>query len=174
MEGIVDYATASRALTAGLRGQSVTEQGHLETVDSLNISPAAGGRLALTATFHGDARGTLRFLGTPRYDATVHAITMPDLDYDLKTDSPLISMYSWARSDVLRSLFREKAVVPDAHALDRGRALLLDGLNRKIGNAMTLTAVIDTVAIRGLYVTPLGLVMRAEATGHASVAVKEQ
>ena len=64
---------------------------------------------------------------------------------------------------------------PRAHRqLDRGRALLLDGLNRKIGNAMTLTAVIDTVAIRGLYVTPLGLVMRAEETGHASVAVKEQ
>jgi hypothetical protein len=174
MEGIVDYATASRALTAALRGQSVTQQGHSVTVDSLLLSPEAGGRLALTVGFHGDAQGTLRFVGVPRYDAAQHGIAMQDLDYDLQTDSPVITVYSWLRSDALRTLFREKALVPDAPALERGKLLLLDGLNRKIGDAMTITAVIDSMAVRAFYVTPQGLQVRAQASGHATVAVKER
>lgn len=173
MEGIVDYATASRALSQALRGKSVTEQGHTVTIDSLIVSPAPGERLALTVAFHGDAQGSLRLLGVPRFDATQQAIVMPDLDYDLQTDSPLLNVYSWLLSTGLRSLFREKAVVPDAPALERGRQLLLQGLNRKIGDAMTLSAVIDSVAARKLYVTARGLVVRAEARGHATVAVSE-
>ena len=174
MEGIVDYATASRALSHALRGASVTEQGHTVTVDSLIVSPEPGERLALTVAFHGDAQGTLRLTGVPRYDAVRKAIVMPDLDYDLQTDSPLLNMYSWLLSPGLRALFREKAVLPEGPALDRGRDLLLQGLNRKIGDAMTLSAVIDSVAARKLYVTARGLVIRAEARGHATAAVKQR
>ncbi len=176
IEGVVDYATASAALTAAVRGASVTEQGHTVRIDSVTVSPApgAGGRLALSVAFHGDAQGTLALVGVPRHDAAKHGITMPDLDYDLHTDSPLINVYSWLASPALRALLRDKAVLPLGPALARGRKLLLDGLNRKIGDAMTLAASIDSVAARGVYVTPHGLVLRAEAIGHATAAVRER
>ena len=99
---------------------------------------------------------------------------MPDLDYDLQTDNPLINAYSWLRSDARRELFRERALIPDGPAVDRGKALLLAGLARKIGDAMTLQARVDTVEVRGLYVRAEGLAIRAEATGRATVAVKER
>ena len=174
LEGVVDYATASELLTGGVRGAVVTEQGHTVQIDSVIASPEAGGRLALAVAFHGDARGTLRLVGVPRHDAARHGITMPDLDYDLHTDSPLINAYSWLASPALRHLLREKAIVPEAPALDRGRELLLDGLNRKVGDAMTLAATIDSVAARGVYVTRRGLVLRAEAMGHATASVRER
>ena len=174
MEGVVDYATASRALTAVLHGKSVAEHGHSITIDSLMVAPLSGGRLALTVAFHGDAHGTLRFVGVPTHDAAKNAIAMRNLDYDLETDSPWINMYSWVRSDALRLLFREQALVPEGPVLDRGRTLLMAGLNRKIGDAMTLRAVTDSVAVRGLYVTAAGLVIRAQASGHATVSVKER
>jgi Domain of unknown function (DUF4403) len=176
LEGVVDYATASAALTAAVRGASVIEQGHAVRIDSVAVSPASGGggRLSLSVAFHGDAQGTLVLVGVPRHDVTRHGITMPDLDYDLQTDSPLINVYSWLASPALRALLRARAVLPLAPALERGRKLLLEALNRKIGDAMTLSARIDSVAARGLYVTPHGLVLRAEAIGHATVAVREQ
>jgi hypothetical protein len=34
--------------------------------------------------------------------------------------------------------------------------------------------VVDSVAVNGLFVTPDGLLLRAEATGQARVAVKQQ
>ncbi len=176
MEAVVDYAAASAALTAAVRGATVTEQGHTVRVDSVTVSPApgGGGRLALSVAFHGDALGTLVLVGVPGHDLAKHAITMPDLDYDLHTDSPLLNVYSWLASPELRALLRDKAVLPLGPALARGRTLLLDGLNRKIGDAMTLTAGIDSVAARGVYVTAHGLVLRAEAVGHATAAVRER
>jgi len=174
LQGVVDYAAASDAITSAVRGAVVTEQGHTVRVDSVIVMPESGGRLALSVAFHGDAQGTLRLVGIPRHDVARQGISMPDLDYDLHTDSPLINVYSWLASPALRLLLREKAILPVAPALERGRALLLDALNRKVGDAMTLTARIDSVAARGVYVTRRGLILRAEAIGHATAAVKER
>ena len=57
--------------------------------------------------------------------------------------------------------------------LARGRSLLLEGLNRKIGSALTMTATVDSVAVLGLFVTSDGLVVRAEVHGQAFVSVKQ-
>jgi hypothetical protein len=47
-------------------------------------------------------------------------------------------------------------------------------LNRKLGDAVTLGADVDSVAVKGLYVTRDGLVVRAEALGRARVSVKQR
>jgi hypothetical protein len=185
LEGVVDYATASRAVTDALRGRAVTQAGHTITVRSVTVAPAGAGRVALSVAFTGDATGTLRFVGTPRVDPgnargngteaapNVARAVVPDLDYDLTTDSPLINAYAWLRSDALRELFRERAHLPVAPALDRGRALLLRGLNRTIGGALTLSGTVDSVAVRGVYVTAAGLVVQASASGHARASVRQ-
>ena len=38
---------------------------------------------------------------------------------------------------------------------------------------MTLSATVDSVAVRGLYVTPLGLMVRAGASGRARVSIRQ-
>lgn len=173
LEGTVDYATAARALTSALRGRAVTQAGHTITVQSVSAAPADSGRLALTVAFTGDAQGALRFVGTPRLETASGQMAVPDLDYDLTTDSPLVNAVAWIRSDALRTLFRERARVPVAPVLDRGRALLLSGLNRKIGDALTLSATVDSVAVHGIYVTTPGLVVQAGASGHARASVRQ-
>ncbi len=171
--GTVDYATASRAITDALKGRKITQGGKTVTAQSVVVTPASGGKLSLAATFSGDAQGVIAFIGTPHYDQARGVLTVPDLDYDLATDSDLINAYAWLRSDALRSLLREKATIPVAPLLDRGKALLTDGLNRKIGNAVTLSATVDSVGVRGLYVTREGVVVRAEAIGKAGMSVKQ-
>jgi hypothetical protein len=172
MDGFVDYGAASRALEAVLVGRTVVEAGRSLAVQRVSVTPARKGRLALTVTFAGDARGTLRFVGGPVYDARSGMLAVPDLDYDLEVDSRLIDTYAWLRSEKLRASFRERARFPAAAALGRGRELLLEGLNRKLGDAVTLSATVDSVAVRGLYVTRDGLVVRAEATGNATMTVR--
>ena len=99
-------------------------------------------------------------------------MTVPDLDYALKVNDRLIGTYAWLRDDKLRATFRERAHFPVQAALEKGRALLHDGLNRKIGDAVTLSATVDSVAVKGVYVTLDGVVIRAEAMGQAAVAVR--
>ncbi len=171
LEGVVDYATASRVVTAALRGRSVTQAGQTITVQSVAAAPADSGRLALTVAFTGDAAGTLHFVGRPRIDARRGEVDVPDLDYDLRTNNTLVNAAAWLGSDALRALFRERARVPVAPALERGRALLLSGLNRTIAGVLTLSATVDSVMVQGAYVTAAGLVVQAGATGQARASV---
>ncbi|MEP6689720.1 MAG: DUF4403 family protein [Gemmatimonadaceae bacterium] len=173
LEGEVDFATATLRVNEALRGRVVEQSGHTITIRSVSVSPAAGGRLALSGTFTGDASGALRLVGAPRFDSKTGEISVPDLDYDLATDSDLINAYAWLRSESLRDLFREKARLPVQPVLDRGRALLVAGLNRKLGDAVTLSANVDSVSVRGLYVTRAAIIVRAEASGTAGLSVRQ-
>jgi len=174
MDGLVDYATATRAVTAALGRRTFTRANRTVTVQDVSVLPTSRGRLVLALSFVGDASGRLRLIGTPKYDARRGEVRVPDLDFDLNTDDKLVSGYAWLRSDDLRATIREKAHVPVQPALAKGRALLTSGLNRKLGDAVTLGADVDSVAVKGLYVTRDGLVVRAEALGRARVSVKQQ
>jgi hypothetical protein len=174
MDGLVDYATATRAVTSALAGRRFTRAGRTVAVQEIAVQPASRGRLLLSIAFAGDAAGRLQLIGTPRYQPASGIVDVPDLDFDLDTDSKLVSGYAWLRSDELRATIREKAHVPVQPALDKGRELLLSGLNRKLGDAVTLSATVDSVAVKGLFVTRDALIVRAEATGNAGVAVKQR
>ena len=174
MDGLIDYQAASAAVAKALAHRKFSQSGKTVTVDTALLTPAARGRLALSITFSGDAKGTLRFLGGPAYDPVHHEVTVPDLDYDLATDNQLINTYAWLKSDDLRALFRQRARVSVGPAIERGKSLLLVGLNRKIGSAMTLSATVDSVAVRGLFVTRNGIVVRGIAAGQAGVVVRQR
>src|SRR5436190_22320741 len=172
MDGLVDYGTATRAVTSALSHRRFTRANRTVTVQDVEVLPTSRGRLGLSLSFAGDATGRLRLVGTPRYDARRGEVSVPDLDFDLDTDDKIVSGYAWLRSDDLRATIRDKAHVPVQPALQKGRALPTRGLNRKLGDAVTLAADVDSVAVKGLYVTRDGLLVRAEAMGRARVSVK--
>jgi hypothetical protein len=174
MDGLVDYGTASRAINAAVGARRFTQSGHTVTLNSVSVLPEPKGRLALALSFTGDATGVLRLVGTPLYDHVHNVIAVPDLDFDLQTDNTLIQTYTWLKSDALRTSLRQKARIPARPVLDKGKALLLEGLNRKLGDAVTLSATVDSIAVRGLFVTRDGVVVRGEATGRAGVAVRQR
>ncbi|MGH7619292.1 MAG: DUF4403 family protein, partial [Gemmatimonadaceae bacterium] len=108
------------------------------------------------------------------YNASMHQVSVPDVDFDLTTNNELLTAYAWLRSDALRTTLRENALWSVDPAIDKGRDLLHMGLNRRIGGALTLSAKIDSVAVKGLYVTRDGLIVRGEATGRAAVSVTQR
>lgn len=173
LEGTIDYATASRSVAVALRGKSITEASRTVTVRDASVSPLPHGQLALAISFSGDADGSLVFIGTPHYDRQGGELSVPNLDYDLSTDNALITAYSWLKSDALRALFRDKARIPVQPLLDAGKSLLTEGMNRKLGDNVTLSAKIDSVDVASIYVTKQGIVVRAIAIGNAGMQVQQ-
>lgn len=171
LEGTVDYATASRALTDELRGKTLTISGRTVRVESLRASRNTRGRFALAVVFTGDAVGTMQFVGTPRYNRGTNQVNVNDLDFDLATDNQLINAYAWLRSDALLAYFRDKARLPVAPILIQGDRLIEKGINRTIGGVLTLAATVDSLVVVGVYVTPRGLTVRALVSGQGHVAV---
>jgi hypothetical protein len=174
MDGVIDYVAASQAVTRALADRAVTTAGRTIRIGSVAVQPAAHGKLALAVSFDGDAKGTIRLVGTPSYNAAMRMVSVPDVDFDLTTDSQLLHAYAWLQSDVLRLTMRKSARWSAAPAIERGRDLLRQGLNRRIGDAMRLSAKIDSVSVTGLYVTRDGLVVRGEAMGRAGVSVVQR
>ena len=171
IDGNIDYPTVSKTLTGLLKGKTVTSGGHTVTIDSIAASGRAGGRVELTLKFSGDAAGVLALHGTPTYDRKISEIQIPDLDYDLATDNNLVAAVAWVKSEDLRALLRDKARIPVAPVIDRGRDILTAGLNRTIGTAISMTANVDSVEVQELFVRRPGIIVRAAARGKAKVAV---
>ena len=69
---------------------------------------------------------------------------------------------------------RDKARVPVGSVMERGKSLLENGLNRTIGDVMTLSATVDSVAVLSIAVAPGGLMVRAGASGNARVSVRQK
>lgn len=174
LDGNIGYSTISSTLTDLLRGKTIGVKGREIIVDSVRAAGRSGGRIELAVAFRGDAEGTINFAGTPKYDAALGEILVPDLDYDLETDNGLVAAVAWVKSDDLRAMMRDKARIPVAPVLDRGRQLLTSGLNRTIGTSLRLSADVDSVAVHDLYVRRPGIVVRAAALGSAKVAVRQQ
>jgi Domain of unknown function (DUF4403) len=174
MDGVIDYVAASQGVTRILAGTPVTTAGRTIRIGAVSVQPAAGGKLSLGVSFAGDANGTLHLIGTPSYDRRLRQVSVPDVDFDLITDNQLLSAYAWLKSDVLRGTLRRNAHWSAALAIDRARELLRQGLNRRIGDAMTLSAKIDSVSVTALYVTRDGLIVRGEAVGSAGVSVTQR
>ena len=120
-----------------------------------------------------DPQPPLLLNGTPKLDLANGIVSVPDLSFDLKTENQLLKTYSWLRSDVLTTELRKRARIPTADALREGRALLTQGLNRKVGSALSLSGTVQSVAFRDLFVTRDGLLVRADATGRAGVSVRQ-
>ncbi|MGH7619047.1 MAG: DUF4403 family protein, partial [Gemmatimonadaceae bacterium] len=72
LDGVVDYRSASQVVTKALAGRPVTTAGRTIRLGAITVRPAAGGKLALSVSFVGDAKGTLRLIGTPSYNASMH------------------------------------------------------------------------------------------------------
>src|SRR4029078_3523264 len=99
VDGVVDYGMASRELTAALAAKSFTQSGKTISVQQVSVLPKSKGRLALSISFTGDANGTVQLIGTPQVDRGRSMIAVPDLDFDLQSDSKLLQTYSWLKSD---------------------------------------------------------------------------
>ena len=172
LEGTVDYATASRALTSQLRGKTVAIAGRTVRVRTVTAYRRRDARLALTVAFTGDAVGDVQFVGTPRMNRSTDQVVVSDLDFDLTTNSQLINAYAWLRSDELLAFFRERARFPSAPVVAQGSRLIERGLNRTLGGVLTLAGRVDSLVVLGVTVEPRGLTVRALVTGDASVAVR--
>jgi len=171
VDATLDYLTASRQITEELRGRTIDQGGRTVAIGDVTVTLASRGRVALEVFFTGDATGTLRLVGRPEWEAGTGQLLVPDLDYDLETDSALLRTAAWLRSDALRTFFRDRARLDVEPIRQRASELLEAGLNREIGGSARLTATVDSVNIRGLYVTRLGIVVRAGATGRAQLNV---
>jgi hypothetical protein len=174
LEGVVDYALATRLLEQELVGKLVEGKGQTLVVRHVRLFGVGGGKLALELEFRGTTSGRIYFVGTPRYNPATNNLFVPDLDYDAGTANLLVSGFEWIKHDDVRDYFRQHADWSVGDVVNKGREELSKGLNRDLAAGVKLTAEVKTV--RGLAVSAQrkAIRLRVQADANARLTVKQE
>jgi hypothetical protein len=130
-----------------------------------------GGGVALGAVFDGTDRGTVWFVGTPRYQASTGMVEVPDLDFDASSAGLLVAGFAWIKADQIREFLRQQAKVSAGELLSRLQTIAVREMNRTLTRGVRLQATIGAAEPRALVVGPQDIVVRARAMGKASLEI---
>ncbi|MGI9629190.1 MAG: DUF4403 family protein [Longimicrobiales bacterium] len=171
--GAADYATASLRLTEELQGRELEHQGQTLILERVQVSGIGSGRLALDVYFSGSATGHMYLVGTPEFDQTSGEIYVPDLSFDVETQSLLLQGLAWLGEEEILEFFRVRARWRIDDLARLASEQLASGLNRSLTPDVRLEGTVDTVRIVGVYPLLDSLVVQAEARASASLIIAE-
>ncbi|HLE57732.1 MAG TPA: DUF4403 family protein, partial [Rhodothermia bacterium] len=173
IEGIVDYALATRLLEKQLVGKVIEGKGQRLVVRHVRLFGIGGGRLALELDFRGTVSGHIYFIGTPRYDLGTNELFVPDLDYDAGSANLLVSGFEWLKHDDVRDYFRQHARWSVGDVVQKGKEQLSKGLNRELAPGVKLTAEVKRVQALSVRARRDAIRVRAQADANARLTVKQ-
>lgn len=174
LEGILDYALATRLLERQLVGKIVEGKGQTLVVRHVRLFGVGGGRLALELDFRGTTSGRIYFVGTPKYNPATNELFVPDLDYDAGSANLLVRGFEWIKHDDVRDYFRQHASWSVGDVVKKGREQLSKGLNRDLAPGVKLTAEVKTVQGLAVRAQRKAIRLRVQADANARLSVKQE
>lgn len=167
------------AEAAKLAQKRYTIEGKPLIVESLQLSPAAGGRVLVEATIDyrgGGLRnyhGPVFLEGTPRVDPATSRVVVPDLDYSLdpKRRGFFARIVERAAHDSIRARLRESARFDLGARLKDVQSEITRALNRRLAPGVTLEGRAGAIETKSVTPAGDGFVVRIVATGTAAIGL---
>jgi hypothetical protein len=156
-------------LTRELGGTKVKTPGGAIRVDRLHVIGLGRGRVGLGLTFSGSAEGIIWLVGTPAYNAESRFISVPDLELDASSAGLLVRGFAWLKGPEIMAFLRKEARLPADSLLKDLAAMAEKESNLNLAPGVRLGTVITGVEPVGIHAGRLGIVLRAHATGTASL-----
>jgi len=171
VEGRLPYDVIGMELTRNLKGKSVRLSAGRFRLQTATVYGVAGGKIAVGIRFDGTDRGTVWFVGTPRYDAATGVISVPDLDFDASSAGLLVQGFAWLKEDEIRDFLRQQAHIPAGDLLKQLETIAAREMNRTLARGVELRATIGAAEPIGLVVGARDILLRARAEGSASLEI---
>ena len=171
LEGEFGYDIASGMLRKALVGRSLRWQNRTISINDVTLSGIGGGRVALGVRFAGTARGVMYLTGTPSYDNVADQLLIPDLGYDLRTNSLLVRGVAFLGDNQIRDALRQYARFPIQGQLDQLRLLAVRGMNRNLTQGVALVASLEKVESITVRATRSALRLTADTNGELRLEV---
>ena len=169
VEGRFDYPVISDMITKALAATPIeTPRGTIQ-VEHVRVIGLGRGRVGLGLTFSGSTSGTVWLVGSPVFDSTSRFITVPDLEFDASSAGLLVRGLAWLKGPEITAFLRKEARVPADSLLRELGAMAERETNRELAPGVRLGADITSAEPVGIHAGQFGLVIRARATGTASL-----
>ncbi len=171
LQGEFGYDIATGLLRKALIGRSLSWEKRTITIRDVTVAGIGGGKVALGVRFGGAARGLIYLTGTPSYDNLEDQILIPDLGYDLHTNSLLVKGLAFLGDDQIRDALRQYARFPITGHLDKLRTLAVKGMNRELTKGVELVASLEPVEHVTVHATRAALILNASARGSLALDI---
>jgi hypothetical protein len=147
-----DYTFLSKIISDTIRDKVFDMEGQSFVIKKVEVGATNERKLQIRIDFAGSKKGTFILTGTPHLDLLKQTITIPDVDYDIKTRDIVLSVgEKLFRSRIINSL-REKAVVDIPALLEKSRTLMDAQFNRVIASKFVTRGRLQEIRLTGLIV----------------------
>jgi hypothetical protein len=171
LDAELGYDVASTMLRRSLLQKRIDRGSRHVIIEDVTLSGIGAGRVALRVRFGGSMRGHVFLIGTPQYDAELDQLTVPDLDFDLRTSSALVRSLAWLKDDDISGFLRRNARFPVDTRLDQLRVAAERAMNRELAQGVRLGARLDRARATSVLALARGLKVRATALGSATLEI---
>lgn len=137
-EGRIPWDVLTDILRRELVGDTILVAGRGLEIADLEVSGLDDGRVAVRLTLAGAARGTVYLVGRPEFNSRETVLTMPDLTFDVRSRSLMVSGLAWLAAGQVEEYLRTSLRVSLASVLEDGLTLLQRELSRDLATGVTL------------------------------------
>jgi hypothetical protein len=147
-----DYAFLSKIISDTIRDKVFDMEGQTFVIKRVEVAATQERKLEIRIDFAGSKKGTFILTGTPHLDLAKQTISIPDVDYDIKTRDIVLSVgEKLFRTRIINSL-KEKAVVDIPALLEKSRPLMDAQLNRVLASKFATRGRLQEIRLTGLIV----------------------
>jgi Domain of unknown function (DUF4403) len=99
-------------------------------------------------------------------------ITIPDLDFDIKTKNLILKLAKWMFNNKINLLLRQKAQYDLTQILNSAKISAQNELNRSLGDNIEMSGNVNDLSLQDIYPTIQTLLLRVLSNGQVSVKMK--
>ncbi|MCC5946130.1 MAG: DUF4403 family protein [Bernardetiaceae bacterium] len=172
--GEVFYATVNQILDKKLKGKKfdIPETSYKIRIKRLKVS-GRGENVVINLTIGGDIEAHIKLLGKPQIDTLKKEITITSFDYELETETTLISMASYALRTTIIEEVQTALHFPFEEHIEKIPQLIQDGLSKgNVGEKLNINLRAFLLEPQQVHVSKDALRVYARVRGGASFDVR--
>jgi len=147
-----DYGFLSKMITDTIQDKVFEMDGQTFVIKRVDVAATAQRQLEIRVGFTGSRKGTFILYGSPVLNVEKQTITIPDINYDIKTKDIVLSVgEKLFRNRIINSL-KEKSVVDLPALIEKNRQQLDAQFNRPVTNKFYTRGKLQDIRITGIVV----------------------
>jgi len=163
------YDSLNSLLRTQLVGKEMSVQGKKVIFDDVKIHSARDQRINLAVTISGSKKGVLYLEGTPVFHSLTQEISIPDLQFDLKTRNVLLKSAKWLFNSKIEEKIREASHFSLKPQLAELKKSIEKELNTEMQPGIFLSGKVNDIEIQDIYPFSEQLYIRVKMIGTMAV-----
>jgi hypothetical protein len=170
--GSYAYPYIDSLLTRFVVKKTFNLEGNQVTIRSVEVRGLDNNKVEFKIDFAGTRRGILYLTGTPKLDVSNQMISVPDLDYSLKTGDILLNVGKALFNRKIVNMMREKAVLNIRELYNQNKFSLDSAFNRNITPQLSTVGNSQDIQVTGLVVRKDNLLFQVRLKGLLTILVR--